>query len=72
MFISRNPQPCRLPVEGTSSGPASSGRLREERNEMHPEDVMKPDVLSEIVLLSSAAVLFASLLMIVVAALTRS
>src|SRR5271157_1314599 len=30
MFIRRNPQPRRPPVEGTSSGPASMARLREE------------------------------------------
>ena len=38
---------------------------------MHPEDVMKPDLFSEIVLMGSGALLFASLLMIVVIGLTR-
>jgi hypothetical protein len=72
IFMSRNPQPGRPPVEGTSSGPASMGRLREGRNEMHPEDLMKPDLLSEIVLLGSGALIFVSLLLIVVTALTRA
>ena len=72
MLMSRNPQPCRLPVEGTSSGPASTGRLREGRNEMHPEELMKPDLVSEIVLLGSGALIFVSLFLIVVTALTRA
>jgi hypothetical protein len=41
------------------------------RNEMHPEDVMKPDLFSEIVLMGSGALLFASLIVIVVIAFTR-
>jgi hypothetical protein len=39
---------------------------------MHPEDLMKPDLLSEIVLLGSGGMIFASLLLIVVAAFTRA
>jgi hypothetical protein len=46
---------------------AAAGR----RNEMHPEDLMKPDLFSEIVLMGSGGLLFASLLLIVVMALTR-
>jgi hypothetical protein len=46
---------------------ASAGR----RNKMHPEDLMKPDLFSEIVLMGSGGLLFASLLLIVVIALTR-
>jgi hypothetical protein len=38
---------------------------------MHPEDLMKPDLLSEILLLVSAEVIFASLLLITVTALSR-
>jgi hypothetical protein len=38
---------------------------------MHPEDVMKPDLFSEIVLLGSGGLIFISLLLIVVTALTR-
>jgi len=39
---------------------------------MHREDLMKPDLLSEIVLLGSGGLLLASLLLIVVTALTRA
>src|SRR6266852_9089080 len=42
------------------------------RNEMHPEDLMKPDLFSEIVLLGSGTLIFVSLLLIVGAALTRA
>ena len=38
---------------------------------MHREDLMKPDLLSEIVLLGSAALLVAGLLLVVLAALTQ-
>jgi hypothetical protein len=46
---------------------ASAGR----RNEMHPEDLLKPDLFSGILLIGSGGLLFASLLLIVVIALTR-
>jgi hypothetical protein len=39
---------------------------------MRREDLMKPDLLSEIVLLGSGALVFVSLLLIVTAALTRA
>jgi hypothetical protein len=39
---------------------------------MRQQDLMNPDLLSEIVLLGSAALLVAGLLLIVVAAVTRS
>jgi hypothetical protein len=39
---------------------------------MHPEDVMKPDLFSGIVLLASGGLIFISLLLIVVTALTRA
>jgi hypothetical protein len=39
---------------------------------MHREDLMKPDLFSEIVLLGSGGLLFASLLLVVVIALTRA
>jgi len=42
------------------------------RNEMHPEDLMKPDLFSEIVLLGSGGVIFVSLLLIIATALTRA
>lgn len=38
----------------------------------HPDDLMKPDLLSEILLLGSGIVLFVPLLLILVAALTQS
>jgi hypothetical protein len=39
---------------------------------MHPEDLMKPDLFSEIILLGSGGLVFASLLLIVVTVLTRA
>jgi hypothetical protein len=39
---------------------------------MRPGDLMKPDLFSEIVLLGSAGLIFVSLLLVVVAALTRA
>jgi hypothetical protein len=39
---------------------------------MHPEDLMKPDLFSEIVLLGSGGLMFISMLLIVVTALTRA
>jgi hypothetical protein len=38
---------------------------------MHPEDLMKADLFSEIVLLASGGLIFVALLVIVVTALTR-
>ena len=38
---------------------------------MHRDDLLKPDLFSEMVLMSSGGLLFASLLLIVVIALTR-
>ncbi len=38
---------------------------------MHPEDVMKPDLFSKIVLLGSGGLIFVSLLLVVGAALAR-
>jgi hypothetical protein len=39
---------------------------------MHPEDLMKPDLFSEIILLGSGGLVFVSLLLIVVTVLTRA
>jgi len=39
---------------------------------MHPEELMKSDLVSEIVLLISGEIMFALLLLIVVAAFTRA
>ena len=38
---------------------------------MHPEDLMKPDLFSEMVLLGSGGMLFATLLLIAVIAFMR-
>jgi hypothetical protein len=38
---------------------------------MHPEDVMKPDLFSEILLLGSGEIVFLALVLVVVTALTR-
>jgi hypothetical protein len=39
---------------------------------MHPEELMKPDLLSEVVLLGSGSLMVVSLLLIVAAALMRA
>jgi len=39
---------------------------------MHPEDLMKPNLFGEIVLLGSGGLMFVSLLLIVVTTLTRA
>ena len=41
------------------------------RNAVHPEDLMKPDLFSGIVLLGSGVLIFVVLLLVVGAALTR-
>ncbi len=39
---------------------------------MHPDDLLSPDLLSQIVLLGSATLIFVSLLLIVLTAVTRA
>jgi hypothetical protein len=39
---------------------------------MHPEDLMKPDLVSEVVLLGSGGLIFVSLMVIVVTAFMRA
>ena len=39
---------------------------------MHPDDLMKPDLLSEILLLGSGLIIFVPLLLILVVALTKA
>lgn len=39
---------------------------------MHPEDLIKPDLVSEIVLVSTGAVIFVSFALIIAVALTRA
>jgi hypothetical protein len=73
IVTSRNPQSLRLPVEGTSSGLAPTPPVpRCGRDLMHREDLMKPDLFSEMVLLGGGSLLFVSLLLIVATALTRT
>jgi hypothetical protein len=48
------------------------GTVSARRNEMHPEELMKPDLFSEIVLLGSGGLIFVSLLLIVAAGLMRA
>jgi len=38
---------------------------------MHPEDVMRPDLFSELLLLGSGEIVFVALVLVVVTALTR-
>ena len=44
----------------------------ERKTQMHPEDLMNPDVGSEILLLVSGSLIFVMLLLILVAALTQT
>ena len=44
----------------------------ERKTQMHPEDLMNADMLSEILLLVSGSVIFVTLLLILVAALTQT
>ena len=46
--------------------------LREKKTQMHPEDLMNADMLSEILLLVCGSVIFVSLLLILLAALTQT
>ena len=42
------------------------------RNNMHPEELMKPDLLSEIVILTFGMIVLSSVALVVVAAIARS
>jgi len=42
------------------------------RSEMHRDDLMNPDLLSELVLLGSASLIFFTLIVIVVTAFSRA
>jgi hypothetical protein len=55
--------------------PLEAGHNRadpQKRMQMHPEDLMKTDMLSEIILLVSGSLIFATLLLILVVALTQT
>ena len=56
----------------TVSRQRSRDRLLRGRSEMHPEDLMKTDLLSEIMLLGTGGLIFFSLLLVVVTMLTRA
>lgn len=47
-------------------------QVSREENQMHPEDLIKPDLVSEIVLVSTGAVIFVSFALIIAVALTRA
>jgi hypothetical protein len=42
------------------------------RNDMHPEEIMKPDLLSEIVLMTFGTLILSSLVLFVMAAFSRA
>jgi len=65
--IPRNPQPRGLPVEGTLSR-----RSSEQDEQMLRADLLKPDLLSEIVLLGTAAFICATLVAIIVTVFARA
>ena len=68
VFIRPESATVRPIVEGILSGLVPARK----RNEVHREDLMKPDLLSEIVLLSSGGLIFVSMFLIAMAALTRA
>jgi len=81
--VVRGPLPviCHFP-ESAIVSPSSGGHLvrvcskatvyPKWGDDMHREDLMKPDLVSEIVLLGSASLLFVSVLVIVLTALSRA
>jgi hypothetical protein len=52
--------------------PRNRADLREKKTQMHPEDLMNADMLSEILLLVCGSVIFVALLLILLAALTQT
>jgi hypothetical protein len=60
-----------LSVAGTNRGTGCVRVSPAKRSEMHRDDLMNPDLLSEIVLLGSASLIFITLLAIVVTAFSR-
>jgi hypothetical protein len=73
MFISRNPQS--VAFHGghfARARPDKRNRpLRNGRSAMRSKDLMSPDLLSEVVLLGFAELIFVSLLLFLMAALSR-
>jgi hypothetical protein len=80
-MVVRGPLPDVLSARISNCSPSSgsypvrvgfeSHTCETKRNEMPPEDLLEPDLFSEIVLLCSGGLVFLSLLLIVVSALTR-
>jgi hypothetical protein len=73
MFISRNPQS--VAFHGGHFGRAApdnaTGPLRNGRSAMRSKDLISPDLLSEVVLLVFGELIFVSLLLFLMAALSR-
>jgi hypothetical protein len=69
MFICRNRQSVPS-TEGTLFGPRPNGLIG--RSAMRSKDVMSPDLLSEIVLLGFGELIFVSLWLFLMAALSRA
>jgi hypothetical protein len=73
-------QECGFPPNQTACQPLSQQLAKTSgdsptvagRNDMHPEEIMKPDLLSEIVLLTFGTLILLSLALFVVATLARS
>jgi len=73
VFIGRNPQPIRPPTGGHLVRASPNTTVDPSRRRaMHRADLLKPDLLSEIVLLGAGALIFAALLFVTVTALARS
>ena len=79
--VVRGPLPDVPQPESATVSPSNGGRLVRAglrdvsavgRSEMHPEDLMKPDLFSEILLLGSGGLIFIPLLLIVVMAFARA
>ncbi len=71
IISNRNPQSRAFQWRAPGPGQLQRNRSSEWESDMHREDLMKPDLLSEIVLLGSASLLYISLLLVVTTALSR-
>jgi hypothetical protein len=58
-------------ISGRHKQERRAGVFRRKRSEMHRDDLMNPDLLSEIVLLGSATLIFITLVAIVITAFSR-
>jgi len=71
MFIGRNPQPSRPPRRAPVRASPNTMFDPSRRIAMHRADLLKPDLLSEIVLLGTGALIFVAVLLVTVTALAR-